>query len=94
MQDFKRKAQGELYWEKRALRPPEVPGNSVEEISGRIEVFVCRQCSPFAPLFESCICLRGTADRMKAENRSPISGVFRGGRGCGDGDLERFVGKT
>ena len=49
---------------------------------------------PCHPLLKSCICLRGAADRMKAENRSPISSTFRGGRGCGDGDSERFVGKT
>ena len=46
------------------------------------------------PLFVSCVCPRGAADRMNVENRSPISRAFRGGRGCGDGDLERFVGKT
>ena len=46
---------------------------------------------PFVSLFKSCICPRGTADRMKAENRSPISRAFRGGPGCGSGDLERFV---
>ena len=49
---------------------------------------------PCHPLLKSCICLRGAADRMKAENRSPISSTFRGGRGCGDGDSERFAGKT
>ena len=30
----------------------------------------------------------GAADLMKAENLSPISRTFRGGQGCGDGDLE------
>ena len=49
---------------------------------------------PCHPLFESCICSWGTAARMNLENRSPISRAFRGGRGCGDGDLERFVRKT
>ena len=49
---------------------------------------------PCHPLLQSCICPRGTADWMKTENRSPISSTFRGGRGCGDGDSERFVGKT
>ena len=33
-----------------------------------------------------------TADRMNLENR-PVSSAFRGGRGCGNGDLERFAGK-
>ena len=49
---------------------------------------------PCHPLLQSCICPRGTADWMKTENRSPISSTFRGGRGCGDGDSERFAGKT
>ena len=49
---------------------------------------------PLDSISKSCVCPRGTADRMKAENRSPISSTFRGGRGCGDGDSERFVGKT
>ena len=30
---------------------------------------------------------------MNLENR-PLSRAFRGERECGDGDLERFVGKT
>ena len=46
------------------------------------------------PLLESCICPRGTADLTKVENRIPISRAFRGGQGCGSGDLERFAGKT
>ena len=49
---------------------------------------------PCHPLFEILHLSAGVADRMKAENRSPISSTFRGGRGCGDGDSERFVGKT
>ena len=49
---------------------------------------------PLDSISKSCVCPRGTADWMKTENRSPISSAFRGGRGCGDGDSERFVGKT
>ena len=33
------------------------------------ESFVLPAAFPFAPLFESCICLRGTADWMHVENR-------------------------
>ena len=49
---------------------------------------------PLDSISKSCVCPQGTADWMKTENRSPISSAFRGGRGCGDGDSERFVGKT
>lgn len=49
---------------------------------------------PLSSTFEILHLSAGAADRMKAENRSPISSTFRGGRGCGDGDSERFVGKT
>ena len=56
--------------------------------------FVLPTAFPLDLLSKSWICPQGTADRMKAENRSPISSAFRGGRGCGDGDSERFVGKT
>ena len=49
---------------------------------------------PCHPLFEILHLSAGVADRIKAENRSPISSTFRGGRGCGDGDSERFVRKT
>src|SRR5699024_11427536 len=49
---------------------------------------------PLSSAFEILHLSAGAADRMKAENRSPISSTFRGGRGCGDGDSERFVGKT
>ena len=49
---------------------------------------------PLDSISKSCVCPRGTADWMKTENRSPISRAFRGGRGCGDGDSERFAGKT
>ena len=49
---------------------------------------------PLDSISKSCVCPRGTADWMKTENRSPISSAFRGGRGCGDGDSERFAGKT
>ena len=49
---------------------------------------------PLSSTFEILHLSQGTADRMKAENRSPISSTFRGGRGCGDGDSERFAGKT
>ena len=45
---------------------------------------------PLDSISKSCVCPRGTADWMKTENRSPISSAFRGGRGCGDGDSERF----
>ena len=38
---------------------------------------------PWDLLLESWIWLRGTADWMKVENRSPISRAFRGGQGCG-----------
>ena len=43
---------------------------------------------PLSSTFEILHLSAGAADRMKAENRSPISRTFRGGRGCGDGDLE------
>ena len=56
--------------------------------------FVLPTAFPLDLLSKSWICPRGTADRMKAENRSPISSAFRGGPGCGSGDLERFVRKT
>lgn len=49
---------------------------------------------PLSSTFEILHLSAGAADRMKAENRSPISSTFRGGRGCGDGDSERFAGKT
>ena len=49
---------------------------------------------PLSSTFEILHLSAGAADRMKAENRSPISRAFRGGRGCGDGDSERFAGKT
>ena len=44
-------------------------------------------------LFEILHLAVETADRMSLENR-PVSSAFRGGRGCGDGDLERFAGKS
>ena len=43
---------------------------------------------PFRLTFEILCLSVGAADRMKVENRNPISSAFRGGRGCGDGDLE------
>ena len=49
--------------------------------------------APLSSLFEILHLAVGTADWMNLENR-PISSAFRGGRGCGDGDLERFVGKS
>ena len=49
--------------------------------------------APLSSLFEILHLAVGTADRMHLENR-PISRAFRGERGCGEGDLERFVGKS
>ena len=43
---------------------------------------------PFHSSFEILHLAVGTSGRMNAENRGPIWDAFRGGRGCGDGDLE------
>ena len=110
MQDFKNETRGALLREKATLSQPAefynktarlaAPNRTAVPLPEVHGIFRLRTISvlplkfPCHPLLKSCICLRGAADRMKAENRSPISSTFRGGRGCGDGDSERFVGKT
>ena len=110
MQDFKNETRGALLRQKAPLPQPAefynrearlaapnrtaVPLPEVHGIFRSRTISVLSLKFPCHPLLQSCICPRGTADWMKTENRSPISSAFRGGRGCGDGDSERFVGKT
>ena len=110
MQDFENETRGALLRQKATLPQPAefcnrearlaapnrtfVPLPEVHGIFRSRTISVLSLKFPCHPLLQSCICPRGTADWMKTENRSPISSTFRGGRGCGDGDSERFVGKT
>ena len=110
MQDFKNETRGALLRQKATLPQPAEfynksgaarcaksngcpsPGNSRHFPLENNFCFVAEV--PLSSTFEILHLSAGAADRIKAENRSPISSTFRGGRGCGDGDSERFAGKT
>ena len=110
MQDFENETRGALLRQKAPLPQPAefynrearlaapnrtaVPLPEVHGIFRSRTISVLSLKFPCHPLFEILHLSAGAADRMKAENRSPISSTFRGGRGCGDGDSERFAGKT